>query len=115
MPHNLRCHLAFTTLHAPVAAGAVQSMLAVDVAPYCLISSLLGVVAQRLVRQLCLRCQIIHDISDVPQAFEGIQALLEENREHVFYGPGSCHKCDGSGYRERRGIFEIMIVTRDIS
>src|SRR5262245_10027779 len=70
-------HLVLATLHAPVAAAAIQSLRALGANPYFLSSSLLGVVAQRLVRQLCPKCRVAYDISESPETFAEIQSLLE--------------------------------------
>ena len=107
-------HLVMATLHAPVAAGAVQSMLALGVHPYFLASSLLGVVAQRLVRVLCRECRQEFDISQSPATFEDIESLLEEGEGHSIFGPGGCEKCYGSGYATRTGLFEVLTFNRDI-
>src|SRR5438876_2288096 len=62
-------HLVVATLHAPVAAGAVQSMRALGANRFFLSSCILGVIAQRLVRVLCPNCRVAYDISESPQTF----------------------------------------------
>ena len=107
-------HLVFATMHAPVSASAVQSMLALGVRPYFLSNCLLGVVAQRLVRTLCPMCRVHYDISDSPQTFEDVQGLLGEGEGQSIFGPSGCDECFGIGYAGRTGLFEIMTMNQEI-
>jgi type II secretory ATPase GspE/PulE/Tfp pilus assembly ATPase PilB-like protein len=107
-------HLVLATLHAPVASGAIQSMLSLGVHPYFLASGLLGVVAQRLLRVLCQECRQEFDISLSPATFEEIKDLLEPNQGQSIFGPGGCEKCYGMGYASRTGLFEVMTFNYEI-
>lgn len=107
-------HLVLASLHAPVAAGAVHSMLALGTNPYFFASGLLAVVAQRLLRTLCHNCRVQYDISEAPQTFREIEDLLSPGEGSVIYGAGSCDQCHGTGYDGRTGLFEIMSMTREI-
>jgi type II secretory ATPase GspE/PulE/Tfp pilus assembly ATPase PilB-like protein len=107
-------HLVMATLHAPTAAGAVQSMFAWGAQPYFLSSCLLGIVAQRLVRTLCPDCRVEYDISVSPQTFEDVESMLEEGQGKSIYGPGGCEKCWQGGYQRRTGLFEVMTVNQEI-
>jgi type II secretory ATPase GspE/PulE/Tfp pilus assembly ATPase PilB-like protein len=107
-------HLVLASLHAPVAAGAVHTMLAFGSNPYFFASCLLAVVAQRLIRTLCKSCRVQYDISEAPQTFREIQDLLEPGEGSVIYGPGSCGACHGTGYDGRTGLFEIMPMNREV-
>jgi type II secretory ATPase GspE/PulE/Tfp pilus assembly ATPase PilB-like protein len=107
-------HLVLATLHAPVAAGAIQSMRAMGVNPYFLSSCLLGVVAQRLVRMLCQQCRVAYDISESPETFADIKSLLEPGLGTFIYGPGGCDECRHQGYRGRVGVFEILTANRQL-
>jgi type II secretory ATPase GspE/PulE/Tfp pilus assembly ATPase PilB-like protein len=107
-------HLVLATSHAPVAAGAVQSLLSLGVHPYFLASSLLGVVAQRLLRVLCKECRQEFDISFSPATFEDVKDLLEEGQGESIFGPGGCEKCFGMGYSHRTGLFEVMTFNQEI-
>jgi type II secretory ATPase GspE/PulE/Tfp pilus assembly ATPase PilB-like protein len=102
------------TLHAPVAAGAVQSMLALGSHPYFLSSCLLGVIAQRLVRTLCRSCRVCYDISEAPETFKEIESLLEPGEGLSIYGPKGCEECYEVGYGDRTGLFEIMTLNQEI-
>jgi type II secretory ATPase GspE/PulE/Tfp pilus assembly ATPase PilB-like protein len=107
-------HLVLATLHAPTSSGAVQSMLALGANPYFLSGSLLGVIAQRLVRTLCPHCRVEYDISYSPQTFEEIEPLLAPGEGKAIYGPGGCDQCFHVGYAGRTGLFEIMTVNSEI-
>jgi type II secretory ATPase GspE/PulE/Tfp pilus assembly ATPase PilB-like protein len=105
-------HLVLATLHAPIAAGAIQSLRALGANPYFLASCLLGVVAQRLVRMLCPKCRVAYDISASPETFADIQPLLEPGLGTFIYGPSGCEACRQQGYLGRVGVFEIMTANR---
>jgi type II secretory ATPase GspE/PulE/Tfp pilus assembly ATPase PilB-like protein len=107
-------HLVLATLHAPVAAGAIQSLRALGANPYFLSSCLLGVVAQRLVRSLCQNCRVAYDISEAPETFKDVQDLLEPGLGNFIYGPGGCEACRHQGYRGRSGVFELMTFNRTL-
>jgi type II secretory ATPase GspE/PulE/Tfp pilus assembly ATPase PilB-like protein len=109
-------HLVLATLHAPVAAGAIQSMLSLGVHPHFLSSSLLGTVAQRLVRTLCPDCKVAYDLADSPMTFEDVKKWLAPEEGHALYGPGpqGCPRCRMLGYVGRTGVFEVFPVDREI-
>lgn len=107
-------HMVFSTLHAPVAAAAIQSMLSLGVHPHFLATSLRGVISQRLVRTLCPDCRMEFDISHSPNTFDEVKPFLKEGEGKVLYAPKGCEKCKGSGYRARSGVFEVMEVSKTI-
>jgi type II secretory ATPase GspE/PulE/Tfp pilus assembly ATPase PilB-like protein len=105
--------VVFATIHAPTAAGAVQSMRALGVHSHFLSTSLLGVLSQRLVRTLCTQCRQDFDIRDA-RLFEDVRPWLEPNQGETFYAAKGCDHCNKSGYDGRTGVFEIMPVSRAI-
>jgi type II secretory ATPase GspE/PulE/Tfp pilus assembly ATPase PilB-like protein len=107
-------HLVFATIHAPVAAGAVQSMRGLGVHPHFLSTSLIGVVSQRLVRTLCNQCKTSFDLGIAPHTFDEVRQYLGPDEGKVLYGPKGCPACQMMGYGGRTGVFEIMRVTRRI-
>jgi len=107
-------HLVLATLHAPVAAGAVQSMTALGVHPHFLATSLLGIVAQRLMRVLHEEHKVAYDISMSPDTFEDIEELLDENEGGTIYGPGTGDPECPDGYDRRTGLFEVLSFNRDL-
>ena len=105
-------HLVLSTLHTNDAAGAITRMLEMGVEEYLLPSSLIGVLAQRLVRTICGKCSQPREIS---------QAFREEiQRETGFVAQGDlrigkgCDACGGTGFRGRMAIFELLSVDEGI-
>ena len=107
-------HLVFATLHAPTAAGAVQSMRSLGIHPHFLSTSLHGVVAQRLVRTLCSKCKTRFDLDEAPHTFDEIRPWLGQDEGKYLYAAPGCEACFYSGYAGRTGIFEVMHINRDI-
>ena len=107
-------HLVFATLHAPVAAGAVESMLALGVAPHFLATSLLGILSQRLVRILCGNCKVPLDVSRAPGTFESIKKRLQPEQGKKIFGAAGCESCNGEGYTSRSAVVEVLRGTKKI-
>ncbi|HNO77036.1 MAG TPA: ATPase, T2SS/T4P/T4SS family [Phycisphaerae bacterium] len=102
-------HLVLSTLHTNDAAGAVTRLLDLGIEPYLVASSLLAVLAQRLVRRACTGCKQMAPLSD-PEIF----ALNVNPHVHASLHVASCTGCDScmsTGYFERVGIFEMLHVT----
>jgi type II secretory ATPase GspE/PulE/Tfp pilus assembly ATPase PilB-like protein len=107
-------HLVFATIHAPIAAAGIDSMLALGVHPHFLSTSLLGILTQRLVRTLCPKCRVEWDITAAPHTFDEVRAWLEPGKgEHICSAPG-CEECFHEGFTGRVGVFEVLSVTREI-
>ncbi len=107
---SLTGHLVFSTLHTNDAAGAFTRLMDMGVEPYLVASAVEGVVAQRLVRRLCPDCRVPAVKRD-PAFLKEIgfpDALLADAS---LYETGRCENCRNSGFRGRRGIFEILPVT----
>lgn len=104
---SLTGHLVLATLHTNDSAGAITRLVDMGVEPYLLASSMLGVMAQRLLRRLCPECRVKYK----PDATE---LSLMPDGEGELYGPGGCKKCDNLGYHGRTGIFELLVVDDDI-
>ncbi|MGE0607163.1 MAG: GspE/PulE family protein [Pirellulales bacterium] len=107
-------HLVLATLHAPVAAGAVQSMLSLGVHPHFLATGLLGVVAQRLVRTLCPKCRIELDLSVAPHTFDDVRPWLEPGEGNLIYTSNGCDDCRQTRFAGRTGVFEVMTISRGL-
>jgi type II secretory ATPase GspE/PulE/Tfp pilus assembly ATPase PilB-like protein len=107
-------HLVLATLHAPIAAGAVQSMLSLGVHPHFLASSLLGCIAQRLLRTLCPGCKIAYELTETVHTFDEVRKWLEPGQGQVLHGPGACEVCHHTGYAGRTGVFEVLTVSKAI-
>jgi type II secretory ATPase GspE/PulE/Tfp pilus assembly ATPase PilB-like protein len=107
-------HLVLATLHAPVAAHATQSMLALGAHPYFLANCLLGIVAQRLVRVLNPKTRVAYDIGDSPATFADVQKLLEPGEGMKLYGPGGKAASGEPDYVARTGVFEVLTMSREL-
>ena len=105
-------HMVFSTLHTNDAAGAVARMLDLGVEPYLLASSLLGVLSQRLVRQVCPSCRETYEPTEAQLEHWGL-AGDRHGIERFYHGRG-CPECMGTGYRERIGTFELLSTTETI-
>ena len=103
-------HLVLSTLHSPLAAGAVQSMLAYGVSPYFLSNCLVGIVAQRLVRCLSQETRLPFDVSHSPEIFEDVQHVLTGEQGKFIYGPDVNDKDSQEGYIGQTGLFEVMSI-----
>jgi type II secretory ATPase GspE/PulE/Tfp pilus assembly ATPase PilB-like protein len=105
-------HLVMATVHAPTAAGAIQSMRALGINTHFLSTALRGVVSQRLVRTLCPKCKVSFDLSAAPNTFEEVRPWLAAGEGAELFASPGCEHCDGSGYAARTGIFEVMPITQ---
>lgn len=101
-------HLVFSTLHTNDSASAITRLVDLGIEPFLISSSVLAVVAQRLVRVLCGECK--EPYTPEPEALQrlGLESLSEEDT--VFYKARKCEKCFHSGYRGRVGIYEILVL-----
>jgi general secretion pathway protein E len=105
-------HLVLATIHAPIAAGAVQSMRGLGVHPHFLSTSLLGIVSQRLVRTLCERCKTSFDLSIAPHTFDEVRPWLAPDEGKKLFAATGCPACQMMGYAGRTGVFEILRISR---
>ncbi len=103
-------HLVLATLHTNDAPGAVARLLDMGIEPYLLSSALNGVVAQRLVRTVCAGC----DTKYFPEEHVLADAGIAEMVGQPFHKGVGCQQCHNSGYRGRKGIYEVMEVTADL-
>ncbi len=109
---SLTGHLVFSTLHTNDAASAVTRLIDMGIEPFLVTSSVLAIIAQRLVRVLCPKCKEAYMPDDESLANAGISRDLLS--EHVLYRKKGCHACMKTGYRGRTAIFEIMLLEDEI-
>ena len=102
-------HLVLSTIHAPVAAAAIESMRSLGVNNHFLATALRGVISQRLVRTLDPERRVEYDIEHAPEIYEPIKHLLKEGEGKKFYAPGAGE--NHTGYNARIGVFEVMMMT----
>jgi general secretion pathway protein E len=103
---SLTGHLVLSTLHTNTAAGAITRLEDMGVEAFLLSSSLLGVLAQRLVRNLCPHCREAHQPSDEERNIMGLAA----DSAQTIYRPIGCKECNFKGYKGRTGIHELLQV-----
>jgi len=109
---SLTGHLVFSTLHTNDASGAVTRLIDMNVAPYLIASTLEAVLGQRLVRTICLNCKEPYMPDDDTLARLDLKRAAVGDRP-FFYGRG-CSKCNGTGYKGRKGVFEYLRVSDPI-
>lgn len=105
-------HMVLSTLHTNDAPAAATRMVDLGVPAYLLSSCLVGVLAQRLVRRLCMDCKVAHDLTENDVKRLGLGPDLVGRQ---VYEPGGCEKCLQTGYRGRVGVFELMTVGEDLA
>jgi general secretion pathway protein E len=105
-------HLVLSTVHTNDAAGTIARLIELGVPPYLVASTLVGVVAQRLVRTICLNCRGETELSPEQLATLGVEHTPGE-RYPVWQGVG-CSKCRDTGLKGRMGVYEVMPVTERI-
>ncbi len=104
-------HLVFSTLHTNDSASAITRLVDIGVEPFLISSSVLAVIAQRLVRVLCEHCKEAYKPDMTVQAL-GIRP--DRVSRYTFYRAKGCDKCFQTGYRGRIGIYEIMIMDHSL-
>src|SRR4051812_35625601 len=109
---SLTGHLVFSTLHTNDAPGAITRMIDMGVPGYLVASSIVAVLAQRLVRVVCSKCKQPHVPSDAALESAGITPEMASGARFM-KGKG-CGHCSKSGYRGRIAIFELMMITNKI-
>lgn len=104
-------HLVFSTLHTNDSAGAVSRMLDIGVEPYLVASSLIAVVAQRLVRVICKECRISHDPTPEDlQIMKDVKLSLADLPGGKLHKGRGCDNCFNTGYVGRTAIYEVMTI-----
>ncbi len=106
---SLTGHLVLSTLHTNDAASAITRLIDMGVEPFLIASSLIGVVAQRLVRVICPHCKEAYKPSQAEISYLGIR----QSAFNLYRGKG-CDKCSNKGYAGRIGIFELLAINDSI-
>lgn len=102
-------HLVVSTLHTNSAASSITRLADMGVEPYLIADSVVGVIAQRLVRRLC-SCKQVHKLLDIDLQFLDLDSSLET----IVYEPKGCPICNETGYKGRIGVYEIMVVSNKL-
>jgi type IV pilus assembly protein PilB len=105
---SLTGHLVFSTLHTNGAIATIARVVDMGLEPYLLSSSLLGIVAQRLVRRICPVCR-----SEMPTP-HGVAHLFPNGAPRTLQRGSGCHECRGTGYRGRVAIHELLVMNQEL-
>jgi type IV pilus assembly protein PilB len=109
---SLTGHLVFTTLHTNDAPGAVTRLIDMGVEPFMISSSLEAVLGQRLIRKICTSCRTAYEPSEAILAQLGLSPH-EIGDKNFYYGKG-CDACNNTGYKGRKGIYELLHISDPI-
>lgn len=107
---SLTGHLVLSTLHANTAVGAISRLSDMKIDSFLITSSLVGVVAQRLVRKICPHCKVPYEAGIGEKKALG----YDTDKSLTLYKGEGCDKCSNTGYKGRLGIYEIIQVTKPI-
>jgi len=109
---SLTGHLVFTTLHTNDAPGAVTRLIDMGVEPFMISASLEGVLAQRLIRKICKNCRTPYEPNEAVLAQLGLSPH-DIGDKNFYYGKG-CDQCNHTGYKGRKGIYELLHISDPI-
>ena len=108
---SLTGHLVFSTLHTNDAAGAVIRLIDMGIPPYLIANSVIGVLAQRLVRTICDACRTEYEPdTEMLKQFSAVEAF----QGFTFTRGKGCSECMNTGFRRQTGLFELLIITKQI-
>ena len=109
---SLTGHLVFTTLHTNDASGAVTRMIDMGVEPFLISSTLQVILAQRLVRTSCKKCRIAYEPTEA--ILSELALTKEDTQDRPFYYGKGCMECNETGYKGRKGLFELLVMSEPI-
>lgn len=102
-------HLVVSTLHTNDTAGSVTRLIDMGIESYLIADATVGIIAQRLVRRLCPACKRRHTLLKHEAEYLGLSP--DERRTAEIYEPSGCRRCEGTGYYDRIGVYEIMEIS----
>jgi len=106
---SLTGHLVFTTLHTNDSTGAVTRLMDMGIEPFLISASLECVLAQRLIRKICTACRTAYEPSEQVLASLGL-SIHDIGDKNFYYGKG-CEACNQTGYKGRKGIYELLKIS----
>ncbi len=109
---SLTGHLVLSTLHTNDASGGITRLIDMGVEPFLISSTLLGILAQRLIRRICPNCRVAYEPTD--RDLERLGVGRDEIGGRKFYYGKGCGNCNNAGYKGRVGIFELLASTPEI-
>ena len=105
---SLTGHIVYSTLHTNDAPSSVTRILDLGLEPFLISATLEGVIAQRLARRICLQCKTPYDPTE--QELYELELTASETQGREFYFGKGCKSCNGTGYKGRVALFEMMLV-----
>ena len=109
---SLTGHLVFTTLHTNDSTGAITRLVDMGVEPFLISASLECILAQRLIRKICPSCRTTYEPNEHVLASLGL-GIHDIGDKHFYYGKG-CEACNNTGYKGRKGIYELLKISDPI-
>jgi len=106
-------HLVFSTLHTNDACGAITRLIDMGVKPFLVASSIQAIMAQRLIRVICKKCKVVDEHPD-PQHLRLLDINPAELKDHPVYKGAGCSACQGTGFKGRLGIFEMVELNSEL-
>jgi len=100
-------HLVFSTLHTNDAPSAITRLIDMGVKPFLAASSIQAIMAQRLVRTICKECKVVDESPD-PHYLRLLNIKPDDMRQHPIYKGAGCNRCEGTGFKGRIAIFEML-------
>jgi type IV pilus assembly protein PilB len=105
-------HLVLSTLHTNNASGAVTRLIDMGLEPYLVTSSLVGVIAQRLIRKICSHCREEYVLKDNEKYF--FESYFKKKAPLKLYHGARCKACNGTGYQGRTSIQELLLLNGEL-
>jgi type IV pilus assembly protein PilB len=109
---SLTGHIVFTTLHTNDAATAITRLVDMGVEPFLISATLEAVVAQRLVRRICVNCK--EEYKPSVEALAELNLTLDDVQGKTFYYGRGCDTCNNTGYKGRMALFEMLVINNQI-
>jgi type IV pilus assembly protein PilB len=109
---SLTGHLVFSTLHTNDAPSAIARLLDLGLEPFLVTATMEGIIAQRLVRKICLNCK--SEYTPAEEQLMELELKTEDVAGRTFYYGKGCEQCNNTGYRGRYGLYEIMLLDDDM-
>lgn len=108
---SLTGHLVFSTIHTNDASSTMTRLVDMGVEPFLVASSLLGIIAQRLMRTLCTNCKVPTELTDFQLRELNVKSIPKDAK---LYKPVGCHQCTNTGFKGRTVIHELLVIDDDI-
>ena len=106
-------HLVFSTLHTNDAISAITRLIDMGVKPFLVASSIQAIMAQRLVRVICDKCKVVDEDPD-PHYLQLLDITEEDLKNHKLYKGAGCTNCQGTGFKGRMAVFEMLEMTNEL-